>query len=84
MIRTTAAVIISILLTASAWADRILIYMDYSQTDHLKAYGVAYHAVESGMTVDWLLNYRGGSFLLDENRSIVEYAPDPWRRVRTC
>lgn len=74
MIRKISIIILSLLLTSSARADRILIYMDESQTDHLKAYGVAYHAVESGMTVDWLLNYRGGSFLLDENRSIVEYA----------
>ena len=74
MIRRGATVILALLVTSSAWADRILIFMDDSQTDHLKAYGVAYHAVELGMTVDWLLNFRGGSFLLDENRSIVEYA----------
>ncbi len=51
---------------SGAPAARILIPMDLAQTDHLKAYGVAYHALELGENVEWLLNYRGGSFLLDE------------------
>ncbi len=46
-------------------AQKILIYMDLQQTDHLKAYGVAYWALDHGINVEWLLNYRGGSFLLD-------------------
>jgi len=58
----------------SAHADKMLIYMDQEQTDHLKAYGVAYHAIEKGLMVEWLLNYRGGSFLLDVNREMTEYA----------
>lgn len=44
--------------------QKILIPMDLSQTDHLKAYGVVYWALTQGAVVDWLLNYRGGSFLL--------------------
>jgi len=39
--------------------------MDLEQTDHLKAYGVTYNALDKGATADWLLNYRGGSFLFD-------------------
>lgn len=39
--------------------------MDLSQTDHLKAYGIAYKALAEGINLEWLLNYRGGSFLLD-------------------
>jgi hypothetical protein len=39
--------------------------MDLQQTDHLKAYGITFHALEAGLKADWLLNYRGGSFLLD-------------------
>jgi len=39
--------------------------MDLKQTDHLKAYGVAYWTLEQGINVEWLLNYRGGSFLID-------------------
>ncbi len=42
----------------------ILIPMDASQMDHLKAYGVAYYALSENEEVDWLLNYRGGSFLI--------------------
>ena len=39
--------------------------MDLSQTDHLKAYGVAYWTLTKNVEVDWLLNYRGGSFMMD-------------------
>lgn len=49
---------------------KILIPMDLKQTDHLKAYGVAYYALSKGFTVDWLLNFRGGSFLTDDNHEI--------------
>src|SRR5712692_9941480 len=44
--------------------SKILIPMDLSQTDHLKAYGIAYWVLTKGIEVDWLLNYRGGSFML--------------------
>jgi len=37
--------------------------MDETQTNHLKAYGVAYRVLEKGTIMEWLLNYRGGSFL---------------------
>lgn len=43
-------------------ADHILIPMDYTQSDHLKAYGIAYWVLEHNIDVQWLLNYRGGSF----------------------
>ncbi len=45
--------------------NKILIYMDLKQSDHLKAYGIAYFALKNGVDVDWLLNYRGGSFMMD-------------------
>jgi hypothetical protein len=41
--------------------------MDLQQTDHLKAYGMAYWTLTKNIEVDWLLNYRGGSFLIDTN-----------------
>ncbi|MEX2117717.1 MAG: asparagine synthetase B [Bacteroidota bacterium] len=44
---------------------KLLIPMDGGQTDHLKSYGVAFWLLERGGTVDWLLNHRGGSFLMD-------------------
>ncbi len=52
------------LVTAQA-QQKLLIYMDLQQTDHLKAYGIAYWALTKGMEIDWLLNYRGGSFMMD-------------------
>jgi len=45
--------------------QKLLIPMDLKQTDHLKAYGVAFWALQNGIQVDWLLNYRGGSFMFD-------------------
>jgi hypothetical protein len=45
-------------------AAYILIPMDEAQKNHLKAYGIAYLALEKNIDVKWLLNYRGGSFLL--------------------
>lgn len=50
---------------ATAHAQKILIYMDLQQTDHLKAYGVAFWSLNRGVNVEWLLNYRSGSFLID-------------------
>ena len=44
--------------------------MDQSQTDHLKAYGVAYWSLEQGQNVDWLLNFRGGSFMLNQENNL--------------
>ncbi len=45
-----------------AKASYILLPMDNSQKDHLKCYGIAYWFLEKGGKVDWMLNYRGGSF----------------------
>lgn len=47
----------------SARANYIFIPMDSKQTDHLKAYGIAYWVLKKDTEVDWLLNYRGGSFM---------------------
>jgi hypothetical protein len=50
----------------------ILIPMDESQTNHLKAYGIAYSVLEAGLDVQWLLNYRGGSFLIADNTKLEQ------------
>ncbi len=55
---------------ASAQA-KLLIPMDLRQSDHLKAYGVAYWALTKGIEIDWLLNYRGGSFLTDAHEIVA-------------
>ena len=47
-------------------AQRLLVPMDDAQADHLKAYGVTYNALKDGLSAEWLLNYRGGSFLLPD------------------
>ncbi len=44
-------------------AAYILIPMDENQSNHLKSYGIAYWIIESGVSIDWLLNYKGGSFM---------------------
>ena len=46
--------------------------MDDSQSDHLKAYGVAFWVLNNDVVMEWLLNYRGGSFLFPHLRSIEE------------
>ncbi|MGO9481162.1 MAG: asparagine synthetase B [Candidatus Kryptoniota bacterium] len=51
--------------------SKLFIYMDLHQTNDLKAYGVAYYALQRGMEVDWLLNYRGGSFMMDYTDAIA-------------
>lgn len=51
--------------------DKILIFMDMAQTDHLKAYGIVYNHLKKGGVVDWLLNYRGGSFLADYSNELA-------------
>lgn len=53
---------------SSVRASFILIPMDdVAQRQHLKAYGITYWALQQGQKVQWLLNYRGGSFLLSDD-----------------
>lgn len=55
----------------SAFAAKIFIPMDADgQANHLKAYGVTYAALKMGIGADWLLNYKGGSFAIDDNETI--------------
>ncbi|WP_417360972.1 asparagine synthetase B [Galbibacter sp.] len=55
----------------SLWASYILIPMDSEgQKDHLKAYGITYWVLSKNEKVKWLLNYRGGSFLIQDNEQI--------------
>jgi hypothetical protein len=52
-------------------ASSILIPMDAdSQKNHLKAYGITYWVLAKQQKVQWLLNYRGGSFLMPDGESI--------------
>jgi hypothetical protein len=49
----------------AAGQSKMLSPLDLKQTDHLKAYGIAFWVLQRNGEVDWLLNYRGGSFLTD-------------------
>ncbi len=59
-----------VLVCTFARGNSILIPMDAKQTNHLKAYGVTYWILKSEMEVDWLLNYRGGSFMCQYHPAI--------------
>ncbi|MEN9998307.1 MAG: hypothetical protein RI922_1297 [Bacteroidota bacterium] len=53
-------------------ATQLLVPMDDSQSDHLKAYGISFWALENTVVIEWLLNYRGGSFLMPHLKTIEE------------
>ena len=56
----------------TARSTQILVPMDQQQKNHLKAYGIAYWTLENQLVIEWLLNYRGGSFLMPNIRAIEE------------
>ena len=57
-------------LSGKVLANSIFIPMDDKQNNHLKAYGIAYWILKNDIEVDWLLNYRGGSFMCTYNPKI--------------
>jgi hypothetical protein len=57
--------------SASPW---LLVPMDEAQSDHLKAYGLAYRALKRGNRAEWLLNFRNGAFLLPGDAATVRDA----------
>ena len=59
--------IIFILFISLIHPQKILIPMDQTQNDHLKAYGIAYYVLKRNINVEWLLNFQGGSFLIDNH-----------------
>ncbi|ELR73235.1 hypothetical protein C900_04746 [Fulvivirga imtechensis AK7] len=54
---------LAVIVCSGAYASYIIIPMDGKQSNHLKAYGIAYWILQNEVEVDWLLNYRGGSFM---------------------
>ncbi|WP_235016357.1 asparagine synthetase B [Aquimarina sp. AU474] len=59
------------LFSFQSYASYVLIPMDSEgQQNHLKAYGITYWTLSKDLKVKWLLNYRGGSFLLPDTESI--------------
>ena len=64
-------IIILILFVAyNSFASFILIPMSNNQKNHLKAYGLAYWTLQNNIEVKWLLNYEGGSFLIQNHNEI--------------
>ncbi|MFM7106907.1 MAG: asparagine synthetase B [Flavobacteriales bacterium] len=64
------ASLLLLLLFVPMTASKILIPMDDGQDNHMKAYGIAYWILQNKIPLDWLLNYRGGSFLIDNFQDI--------------
>ena len=64
MLRKTAIILLAVGLWANTQvkASYLFIPMDEKQSNHLKGYGIAFWVLQNNTEVDWLLNYRGGSF----------------------
>lgn len=62
--RKVLVLLLLFLIVGRASASYLMIPMDDSQKNHLKAYGIAYWALEREVEVSWLLNYRGGAFMM--------------------
>ncbi|MDT8435123.1 MAG: asparagine synthetase B [Gemmatimonadota bacterium] len=73
-LRAGLAVLLVVAAPASAAAQMLLVPMDRSQDDHLRAYGLVYEAIAAGARAEWLLNYRDGSFLLPGQRRFRDRA----------
>ncbi|MFQ5889222.1 MAG: asparagine synthetase B [Gemmatimonadota bacterium] len=70
----TSALLAVLAAASPARAQNLLVPMDGAQENHLKAYGLAYAAIAAGERAEWLLNYRAGSFLLPDTRSVRQRA----------
>lgn len=71
MVFRNIALLFFVLISYSVKASFILLPMDEnSQQNHLKAYGITYWCLDKKYKASWLLNYRGGSFLLPDASEI--------------
>ena len=61
--RKLIVILALIFLGSTSYAGMLLIPMDEAQQNHIKSYGIAYWVLEQKLPIEWLLNYRGGSFL---------------------
>ncbi|MBB4078643.1 hypothetical protein GGR28_001256 [Lewinella aquimaris] len=69
MLRSLSILLLLLAVSAVSRASTILIPMDDTQTDHLKAYGITYWVLNNNIEAWWLLNYRGGSFAFQHSRA---------------
>ncbi len=66
-LRVVVVILLAVLVAPTAWAQpQLLVPMDDAQQNHLKAYGLVYNSLRGGLRGEWLLNFRGGSFLLPD------------------
>lgn len=72
MFKKTLFLIFILSVFVNSFASYLFIPMDLSQKNHLKAYGIAFMSISKGIDVSWLLNYKGGSFMLYYNNSIED------------
>lgn len=70
MVKLVWSTLLCLIFSIKIHAASILIPMDDAQANHLKAYGLAFKSLADDKTVDWLLNYRGGSFLFDYSEAV--------------
>ena len=59
-------------ISIGGFCSQLLIPMDNSQKNHLKAYGLAYFALKHDIEIYWLLNYRGGSFMFRNDKVFID------------
>jgi len=72
MKKITLLLLLAFSLSSNLFANRILIPMDETQRNHLKAYGIAFWLLKThGTEVEWLLNYKGGSFLFTASQTFI-------------
>jgi hypothetical protein len=72
MIKKVLFIISIFLFSFSSQAAYLLLSMDEMQKNHLKAYGIAFWVLQNDIEIEWLLNYRGGSFLIPQMDDIQE------------
>ena len=74
LVRLALAIAIGGVVPSMGGAQHYLVPMDDRQQNHLKAYGLTYNALKAGTKAEWLLNYRGGSFLFPATPEIQRRA----------
>lgn len=70
MRRIMSLLLVVMAATSTRAYAQLLVPMDKSQANHLKAYGLTFWTLERKLTAEWLLNYRSGAFLLPDRAEI--------------
>lgn len=71
-LKSLLTVFLVFFLAVQCHASKILIQMDETQANHMKAYGIAYWVLQNDIELEWLLNYRGGSFMISNYPDITK------------